>query len=144
MVIQAKKTINVSDNEIRQIAQHCNNSDEFTNRMKSVIGCEFDDNTLCRLRKTFNVVKHELNCETAWSKYITIMGLLKQRADVKGLWYETWVDLEEAWEDKWFTAFQYMGDNDIVEVCAKYLNDRERFYGSSDYTDMLNGMIKKL
>jgi hypothetical protein len=35
-----------------------------------------------------------------------------------------------------------MKDEQIIEVCAKYLNEQERFYDSPDYTDMLDKMLK--
>ena len=70
--------------------------------------------------------------------------MLKKREDCKGLWYETWIDLDEAWEDKWFAAFQFMTDNQIVDACAKYLNEQERFYDSPDYYDMLDRMVESI
>ena len=64
-----------------------------------------------------------------------------KRPECKDLWYEVWIDLSEDWIDKWFSSFRYMENKDIIEVCVKYLNDRERFYDSSDYIDMLNKMV---
>jgi hypothetical protein len=37
-----------------------------------------------------------------------------------------------------------MKDEEVVEVCAKYLNERERFYSSPDYYDMLDEMVKDI
>jgi hypothetical protein len=35
-------------------------------------------------------------------------------------------------------------DKEIVEACAKYLNQQERFYDSPDYYDMLDRMAESL
>ena len=69
---------------------------------------------------------------------------LYKRIECKGLYYETWIDLDESWEEKWFSSFRYMKDDEIVDVCVKYLNEQERFYSSPDYYDMLNKMVANL
>ena len=37
-----------------------------------------------------------------------------------------------------------MTDNQIVEACAKYLNEQERYYDSADYYDMLDRMAESI
>lgn len=133
--------------ELKEIAQQCKTSEEFTRRAKSYLHnvkkIEQDIMKESDLRDIFRKVDYKREKEKAWEKYNnTIEPMLKQRADCKKLWYETWIDLEESWIDKWFASFQFMGDKEIVEVCAKYLNEQERFYGSPDYYDMLNDMVK--
>lgn len=133
--------------ELESIAKVCNTSDEFTIRAKNYLRDEKGINQSLmsdgELRDIFRKVDYDREKEKAWNIYNEIIkpSLLK-RPECKGLWYEVWIDLSEDWIDKWFSSFRYMNNKDIIEVCVKYLNDRERFYGSSDYTDMLNDMIK--
>ena len=133
--------------ELERIAKVCNTSDEFTIRAKNYLRDEKGINQSLmsdgELRDIFRKVDYDREREKAWKIYDEVIepSLLK-RPECKGLWYEVWIDLSEDWIDKWFSSFRYMENKDIIEVCVKYLNDRERFYGSSDYTDMLNGMLK--
>lgn len=86
------------------------------------------------------MVSYQKEVDKAWEVYNNIINpSLKLRPECKCPWYEVWIDLSEDWFKKWFASFRYMEYKDFIEVCVKYLNDRERFYGSSDYTDMLNG-----
>lgn len=133
--------------ELESIAKVCNTSDEFTIRAKNYLRDEKGINQSLmsdgELRDIFRKVDYDREKEKAWKIYDEVIepSLLK-RPECKGLWYEVWIDLSEDWIEKWFASFRYMDYKAIVDVCVKYLNDRERFYGSSDYTDMLNGMLK--
>jgi hypothetical protein len=133
--------------ELESIAGVCNTSEEFSVRAKNYLRNEKNIRQPLmsdgELREIFRKVSYQKEVDKAWEVYDNIINpSLKLRPECKGLWYEVWVDLSEDWIDKWFASFRYMENKDIIEVCVKYLNDRERFYGSSDYTDMLNGMIK--
>ena len=138
------KTIN---DELKAIALVCNTSEEFSVRAKNYLR---NEKNICQplmndgeLRELFRKVSYQNEVDKAWKVYNEIIKpSLKNRPECKGLWYEVWVDLSEDWIEKWFASFRYMEHKDIVEVCVKYLNDRERFYDSSDYIDMLNGMLK--
>jgi hypothetical protein len=128
--------------ELKQIARACKTSEEFSKRAIVLYPNVMDE---AELRELYRREAHERDRKKAWELYDkTIEPALLKRADTKDLWYETWIDLEETWIDKWFASFQYMKVDDIIEVCAKYLNERERFYGSSDYIDMLNTMVKDI
>lgn len=133
--------------ELSEIAGVCITSDEFVVRANSYLSDRkkiyqplLRDN---ELRELFRKVSYQREVDRAWKLYKEVIkpALLK-RPECSGLWYEVWIDLSEAWIDKWFSSFRYMDNKAIIEVCVKYLNEHERFYGSSDYTDMLNGMIK--
>lgn len=133
--------------ELKEIALMCINSDEFTKRakdyLKNVKGIHQPIMEDSELRAIYHDEKAKEERAKAWDKLDKyIMPMLKKRADCKGLWYEVWIDLSESWLDKWFSSFRFMKDEEIIEVCAKYLNERERFYSSSDYYDMLNEMVK--
>ena len=133
--------------ELESIASVCKTSDEFSVRAKNYLR---NEKNICQplmndgeLRDIFRKVSYQNEVDKAWKVYNEIIRPeLSRRPECKGLWYEVWVDLSEDWIEKWFASFRYMEYKTIVEVCVKYLNDRERFYGSSDYTDMLNGMLK--
>lgn len=133
--------------ELESIAGVCNTSEEFSVRAKNYLR---NEKNICQplmndgeLREIFRKVNYQKEVDKAWEVYDNIIKpSLKLRPECKGLWYEVWIDLSEDWLEKWFASFRYMEYKTIVEVCVKYLNDRERFYGSSDYTDMLNGMLK--
>lgn len=133
--------------ELESIAVVCNTSEEFEVRVKSYLSNEKNIRQPLmsdgELREIFRKVNYQKEVDKAWEVYDNIINpSLKLRPECKGLWYEVWIDLSEDWIEKWFASFRYMEYKTIVEVCVKYLNDRERFYGSSDYTDMLNGMLK--
>lgn len=133
--------------ELESIAGVCNTSEEFSVRAKNYLRNEKNIRQPLmsdgELREIFRKVSYQKEVDKAWEVYDNIINpSLKLRPECKGLWYEVWIDLSEDWLEKWFASFRYMENKDIIEVCVKYLNDRERFYGSSDYTDMLNGMIK--
>ena len=134
--------------ELESIAKVCATSEEFVGRANNYLRKEkginqplMDDS---ELRDIFRSVDYQRERDKAWEVYDNIINpSLKLRPECKGLWYEVWIDLSEDWIEKWFASFRFMEYKDIVEVCVKYLNERERFYGSSDYTDMLNGMLKE-
>jgi hypothetical protein len=133
--------------ELESIAGVCNTSEEFSVRAKDYLRYEKNIRQPLmsdgELREIFRKVNYQKEVDKAWEVYDNIINpSLKLRPECKGLYYEVWIDLSEDWIEKWFASFRYMEYKAIVEVCVKYLNDRERFYGSSDYTDMLNGMIK--
>ena len=132
--------------ELESIAGVCNTSDEFTVRAKNYLRNEKNIRQSLmsdgELREIFRKVNYQKEVDKAWEVYDNIINpSLKLRPECKGLWYEVWIDLSEDWIDKWFSSFRYMENKDIIEVCVKYLNDRERFYDSSDYIDMLNKMV---
>ena len=123
--------------ELREIAMQCISSKEFTKRAKKFLHSKLtqDIMTDVELRDIYRNVSHNREIERAWEKYKnTIYPALSQRADCKKLWYETWIDLEETWIDKWLSAFHLMKDNEIIEACAKYLNEQERYYDSQKAT----------
>jgi hypothetical protein len=133
--------------ELQEIAKQCKTSEEFTGRAKTYLrevkGIKQDIMTDSAIRDIFRETAHKIEVDKCWETYDnTILPMLHKREDCKGLWYEVWIDLDECWEEKWFASFRYMADKDIVEVCAKYLNDQERFYDSPDYYDMLDRMVK--
>ena len=135
--------------ELREIANNCITSEEFTKRakvyIKEVKGISQDIMSDSELRDIYREVDYKREVDNAWDKFKhTILPMLLKRADCKKLWYETWIDLEESWEEKWFASFRFMKVEDIVDVCAKYLNERERFYSSPDYYDMLNELVKDI
>ena len=135
--------------ELEQIAKVCITSKEFTDKAKAYLknnkGITQPIMTDSELRDIYRKVDYQREKDKAWEKYNnTIEPALLKRADCANLWHETWIDLEETWIEKWMQTFRYMSDNEIVEVCAKYLNECERFYGSPDYFDMLNNMVKDI
>lgn len=135
--------------KLEKIAWQCETSKEFTDRANNyilnVLGIKEKLMKDSELRDIFRKVAYKREIEKAWEKYNnTIEPMLKNREDCQGLWYETWIDLHEAWEDKWFEAFKFMTDKEIVEACAKYLNQQERYYDSPDYYDMLDRMAESL
>jgi hypothetical protein len=135
--------------ELEQIARVCATSQEYTDKAKAYLkNCKGLTQPLMsdsELRDIYRKIDFQREIDKGWEKYDnTIDTMLKQRADCDNLWYETWIDLRETWEEKWMQSFRFMNDKEIVEVCAKFLNERDRFYGSPDYVDMLNKMIKDL
>jgi hypothetical protein len=135
--------------ELEQIARVCATSQEYTDKAKAYLkNCKGLTQPLMsdsELRDIYRKIDFQREIDKGWEKYDnTIDTMLKQRADCYNLWYETWIDLRETWEEKWMQSFRFMNDKEIVEVCAKFLNERDRFYGSPDYIDMLNKMIKDL
>lgn len=135
--------------ELEQIAKVCITSSEFTDKAKDYLknnkGITQPIMSDSELRDIYRAVDYQREYDKAWEKYDnTIKPMLKKRADCANLWYETWIDLSDTWVDKWMQTFRYMSDNDIVEVCAKYLNECERYYDSPDYYDMLNKMAKAM
>ena len=135
--------------ELEQIANVCITSKEFTDKAKAYLrnnkGIRQPIMSDSELRDIYRKVDYEREKKKAWDKYEhTIEPMLLKRADTANLWYEVWIDLEESWLDKWFASFRLMKDEEIVDVCAKYLNERERFYSSPDYYDMLDEMVKDI
>ena len=135
--------------ELEQIARVCVTSQEYTDKAKAYLkNCKgisqpiMSDN---ELRDIYRKIDIQREIDKAWEKYDnTIEPMLRERADCKGLWYETWIDLSDTWESKWMQSFRFMSDKEIVEVCAKYLNEQERFYDSPDYIDMLDKMVANI
>lgn len=132
--------------ELQQIAKVCITSSEFTDKAKSYLkknkGISQPLMSDSELRDIYRKVAYQREKDKAWEKYKnTVKPALKKRADCANLYYETWIDLEESWIDKWMQSFQFMSDKEIIEVCAKFLNEQERFYDSPDYIDMLNRML---
>ena len=135
--------------ELEKIALVCITSEEYTERAKRYLkeekGIKQDIMSDNELRDIYREVDKKREIEKAWEKFDnTINPMLLKRPDCKKLWYECWIDLEECWEEKWFASFRFMKDEDIVEVCAKYLNEQERFYSSPDYYDMLDKMVANI
>lgn len=130
--------------ELKQIANVCITSDEFTQRAKNYLIRKGIKQTImsdAELRELYRNEKKAEETEKAWAKYKNIRPMLGKRPDCDGIYYEAWVDLSEAWIDMWFSTLRFMKDDEIVEVCAKYLNEQERFYDSNDYIDMLNKLL---
>lgn len=119
--------------ELKQLALACKSSEEFAERASKLDG-------LALYREIWREFKGEEDEETRWKVHDHLVQLLKQRADCKGLWYETWIDLSDNWEIMWPTL-RLMGEREQLEVCAKFLNEQERFYDSKDYIDMLNTLL---
>lgn len=135
--------------ELVAIALVCKTSEEFEGRaktyLKDVKGVNQPFMNDAELRELFRKANHEAEVKKAWEVLDKVIKpMLYKRPEVKGLWYEVWIDLDENWLDKWFSSFRYMDNVAIVEVCVKYLNDRERFYSSPDYYDMLNKLVADL
>lgn len=132
--------------ELKQIANACITSDEFTQRAKNYLihkkGIRQKVMTDSELRELYRKTKKDEETKKAWDKYKnTIRPMLRKRPDCDDIYYEAWIDLSEAWIDMWFSTLRFMKDDEIIEVCAKYLNEQERFYDSSDYIDMLNNEL---
>lgn len=135
--------------ELEKIAMACITSAEFTKRAKTYLkeekGISQDIMSDGELRDIYRVVDRKREIEKAWEKYDkTIIPALSKRPECQKLWYEVWIDLDECWESKWFSSFRFMKDEDIIEVCSKYLNERERYYSSPDYYDALDRMVADL
>lgn len=131
--------------ELKQIANVCITSAEFTNKAKTYLAKSKNIKqpmmSDSELRDIYREVEYNREVDKAWEKYNhTIQPMLHQRIECQHLWYEVWIDLSDSWIDKWMDAFRYMRDDEIVEVCVKFLNEQERFYSSPDYTDMLNSL----
>lgn len=132
--------------ELRGIAKVCITPNEFVMRAMYYLKNSYDVHeplmSDSELRDIFRKVSYDNEVSKAWEVYKKVVSpMLGKRSDCKGLWYEAWIDLEDDWLAKWFASFRYMGIDAIVEVCVKYLNDRDHFYVSSDYTDMLDKRI---
>lgn len=131
--------------ELKQIANVCKSSTEFANRAKTYLAKSkhitqpiMKDN---ELRDIYREVEYNREVEKGWERYNKlILPMLHQRIECQHLYYEVWVDLSDSWEDKWMSTFRFMRDDEIVEVCVKFLNEQERFYNSDDYIDMLNSL----
>ena len=115
--------------KFKQLAKACKTSDEFAER-----AAELDKGGI--YRQMFRKFKHE----DKWEAHKKVIEALCKRVDCQNLWYEVWIDLEEGWDKMW-GILKEMEFDERVEKCAAYLNERERFYGSSDYTDMLDAML---
>lgn len=131
--------------ELKQIANVCITSAEFTNKAKTYLAKSKNIKqpmmSDSELRDIYREVEYNREVDKAWEKYDnTIKPMLFQRPECKHIYYEAWIDLEESWIYKWMNVFRYMNDNEIVEVCSKFLNEQERFYNSEDYIDMLNSL----
>lgn len=131
--------------ELKQIANVCITSAEFTNKAKTYLvkskNIKQPMMSDSELRDIYREVEYKREIDKAWEKYNnTIQPMLVKRPECKHIYYEAWIDLSDSWEDKWMNAFRYMNDNEIVEVCSKFLNKQERFYSSPDYIDMLNSL----
>lgn len=134
----------ISD-ELKPLAKVCKSSTEFIIRAKKYVAEKYDfwaplmkDN---EYREIYREFEYEREVEKGWEKYNnTIRPMLRQRIECQHLWYEVWNDLSGSWIDKWMSTFRFMSDNEIVEVCVKFLNEQERFYKSEDYIDMLNSL----
>lgn len=114
--------------ELEQIAKACKTSEEFTNRAKVYLtqckGFKQPIMTDSQIRDIFRRVEKERIKKEAWGKYDKV--------------------IDPALKKMWFKTFRFLGDEEIVEACAKYLNEQERFYSSPDYYDMLNNLIKDI
>lgn len=135
--------------ELKKIALACITSEEYTERAKRYLkeekGIKQDIMSDNELRDIYREVDKKREVKKAWEKFDnTIKPMLHKRPDCKKLWYECWIDLDECWEEKWFASFRFMKDEDIAEVCAKYLNEQERFYSSPNYYDMLDKMVANI
>lgn len=134
----------ISD-ELKPIAKVCKSSAEFTIRAKKYVAEKYDfwaplmkDN---EYREIYREFEYEREVEKGWERYNKIiLPMLHQRIECQHLCYEVWIDLSGSWKDKWMSTFRFMSDDEIVEVCVKFLNEQERFYSSVDYTDMLNSL----
>ena len=115
--------------DLKQLAKACKSSEEFAERAE-----ELDKGGV--YRRMYRMFKHE----DMWEAHKKVKEALLKRADCRNLWYEVWIDLSENWESMW-GILKEMTFGERVEKCAAYLNERERFYGSSDYTDMLDAML---
>ena len=133
--------------ELEKIAGVCESSAEFTQRAKLYLkeykGIKQDIMNDAELRDIYREVDRKREEDNAWEKYDNVIHpMLNKRPECKGLWYEVWIDLTDTWIDKWFSTFRFMKDEEIVEVCVKFLNKQERFYDSPDYYDMLNRLVE--
>lgn len=134
----------ISD-ELKPLAKVCKSSAEFTDRAKKYVAKKYPfwvslvkDN---EYREIYREAEYENEVEKGWERYNKIiLPMLHQRIECQHLYYEVWVDLSDSWEDKWMSTFRLMRDDEIVEVCVKFLNEQERFYNSDDYIDMLNSL----
>lgn len=136
--------INISDKQIKSIAANCTDSQEFAVHVSNIIGLQLNDDVLAELREIYRKLSTKIEEEKAWKKYDTIIALLNAKGLNRCIYYECWIDLEETWLYKWFSVFRLLDDEQIVAACEKYLFEQERFYHSSDYIDMLNGMLKQV
>ena len=132
--------------ELKKIAGVCESSAEFTKRAKQYLreykGIKQDIMSDAELRDIYREVARKREEDKAWDKFCNVIRpMLHKRPECKGLWYEVWIDLTDSWIDKWFSTFRFMKDEEIVEVCVKFLNKQERFYDSVDYTDMLDRLV---
>lgn len=133
--------INISENELKDIAANCINSQEFAINVSNIIGLQANADLLAELREVYRKLSTKIEEEKAWKKYDTIIALLNAKGLNRCIYYECWIDLEETWLDKWFSVFRLLDDEQIVAACEKYLFEQERFYHSNDYIDMLNGLL---
>lgn len=133
--------INIKEEELKSIAAKCEDSQEFAKHICNLIGLHKTDEVLAELREVYRNLSVEVEKEKAWKKFDTIDALLRAKGLNRVIYYECWIDLEESWLDKWFSVFRLLDDKQILEVCEKYLFERERFYGSKDYIDRLNNLV---
>lgn len=133
--------INIKEEELMGIAMNCEDSQEFAKHICNIHRLPQTEDVLAELREVYRNLSVEVEKEKAWEKCDTIIALLKAKGLNRTIYYECWIDLEESWLDKWFSVFRLLDDKQILEVCEKYLFERERFYGSKDYIDRLNNLV---
>lgn len=126
----------LNDKDIAQLVANCANADEFVKRAGEVINLPNS-----KLYDIYENERYKLDIQLAWEKLDTIEPLLKQRADCQKLYYECWIDLHDNWCGLYRSSLRFLNDAQIIEVCAKYLNEQERFYNSGEYYNMLDNMI---
>lgn len=131
--------------ELKEIANVCITSQEFAERAKTYIKSKGINQPIMsdgELREMFRVEESQKQRKMAWDYYTQVISpQLHQRADCKKLYYECWCDLTDCWEDMYLSVLRHLSIKDILEFCAKWLNERERFYNSPDYIDSLNASL---
>ena len=134
--------------ELKEIANVCNTSQEFAERAKAYIKRKGINQTIMsdgELREMYRAEESQKQRKKAWDCYNQVIyPQLHQRADCKGLYYECWCDISDCWEDMYLSVLCHLSIKDILEFCAKWLNERERFYNSPDYIDSLNASLSAL
>lgn len=130
----------LTDEDLKNLVANCATADEFVTRAS-----EFINLPKSKLYDIYADESYKIEVIKALDKRDdVILPLLRERLDCQKLWYECWIDLEEEWTNMWFSSLRLLDDASIVEVCAKYLNERARFYSSGEYYNMLNNLIKQI
>lgn len=131
--------------ELKEIANVCITSQEFAEKAKAYIKSKGINQAIMsdgELREMFRVEDTKRQRKKAWDCYNQVISpQLHQRADCKDLYYECWCDMTDCWEDMYLSVLRHLSIKDILEFCAKWLNERERFYNSPDYIDSLNALL---